>query len=237
MPYASAITFFTAPPSSQPITSSLVYGRKYGVVMACCTWLRPVHVGARHHGRGRLLGGDLAGQVGPGDHDDPVRVDPGGLDDHLAHPLGGAQLDALHQARPAWRPARTRRPSRPGCRAASATAPRARPGRRRRSPRRRPRWRVTRSGSFTAGSVAGVAPGTRGWRRRPTARRAQTVTSAPASASILANAVPQEPAPSTAARLDPAILPAGSVRLAGGSSERRRGRRRGSRRAGRGCRA
>ena len=31
------MTFLTAPPSSQPMTSSLVYGRKYGVAMACCT--------------------------------------------------------------------------------------------------------------------------------------------------------------------------------------------------------
>src|SRR5205814_9609424 len=37
IPYASAITFFTAPPSSQPTTSSLVYGRKYRVVTAFCT--------------------------------------------------------------------------------------------------------------------------------------------------------------------------------------------------------
>src|SRR3712207_9268591 len=27
----------------------------------------------------------------------PVRAHPGGLHDHLAHPLGGAELDALHQ--------------------------------------------------------------------------------------------------------------------------------------------
>ena len=54
-------------------------------------------VGAGHHGRGRLLGGDLRGQVGPGHHHDTVRIDPGRLHDNLAHPLGGAELDALHQ--------------------------------------------------------------------------------------------------------------------------------------------
>src|SRR5439155_22387028 len=37
IPTASAITFFTAPPSSQPTTSPLVYGRRYGVVQACWT--------------------------------------------------------------------------------------------------------------------------------------------------------------------------------------------------------
>src|SRR5262245_13533319 len=37
IPQARAMTFFTAPPSSQPITSSFVYGRKYGVAMASWT--------------------------------------------------------------------------------------------------------------------------------------------------------------------------------------------------------
>jgi len=42
IPTASAITFFTAPPSSQPITSGLVYGRKYGVWQACWSHLAVV---------------------------------------------------------------------------------------------------------------------------------------------------------------------------------------------------
>ena len=37
IPTASAMTFFTAPPSSQPITSVFVYGRKYGVRQALCS--------------------------------------------------------------------------------------------------------------------------------------------------------------------------------------------------------
>ena len=37
MPQASAMTFFTAPPSSQPTTSVLVYGRKYAVLQSFCT--------------------------------------------------------------------------------------------------------------------------------------------------------------------------------------------------------
>ncbi len=37
MPTAIAMTFFTAPPSSHPITSGLVYGRKYGAWQAACS--------------------------------------------------------------------------------------------------------------------------------------------------------------------------------------------------------
>ena len=51
--------------------------------------------------KGRLRGlapGDLAGQVGPGDHGDSPGRHAGHLGDHLAHPLAGALLDALHQA-------------------------------------------------------------------------------------------------------------------------------------------
>ncbi len=36
MPTARPMTFLTAPPSSQPTTSVLVYGRKYGVWQAAC---------------------------------------------------------------------------------------------------------------------------------------------------------------------------------------------------------
>ena len=36
-PAASAMTFFSAPPNSTPITSSLVYTRKYGAIKASCT--------------------------------------------------------------------------------------------------------------------------------------------------------------------------------------------------------
>ena len=42
MPTAIAITFLTAPPSSHPMTSGLVYGRKYGVWHACCSALARV---------------------------------------------------------------------------------------------------------------------------------------------------------------------------------------------------
>ena len=39
IPTASAMTFFTAPPSSQPTTSGLVYGRKYGAWQEPCSSL------------------------------------------------------------------------------------------------------------------------------------------------------------------------------------------------------
>ena len=59
------------------------------------------------------------------------------------------------------------RPSRRGCRAASATARRARPARRRRAPRRASTVAVTRSGSRSAGQVVGVDAPCRGSPRRP----------------------------------------------------------------------
>ena len=37
MPTTMAMMFLTAPPSSQPVTSVLVYGRKYGVWHASCS--------------------------------------------------------------------------------------------------------------------------------------------------------------------------------------------------------
>ncbi len=54
-------------------------------------------VGARDHGGGRLATRDLLGQVGSADHRDPLGARAGHLGDHLAHPLEGAELDALHQ--------------------------------------------------------------------------------------------------------------------------------------------
>ena len=38
MPTASAMTFFTAPPTSTPNTSVFVYGRKYVVRQTCCSF-------------------------------------------------------------------------------------------------------------------------------------------------------------------------------------------------------
>ena len=46
-------------------------------------------VGAGDHGRGRHPGGDLLGEVGPGDDGDPVRAHLGDVLDDLAHPHGG----------------------------------------------------------------------------------------------------------------------------------------------------
>ena len=91
------MTFFTAPPSSQPITSSLVYGRKYGVAIACCTSVaRSTSVQATTVAAG--CSAAISGaRLGPVTTATRSGVDPGGLDDDLAHPLGGAELDALHQ--------------------------------------------------------------------------------------------------------------------------------------------
>ena len=92
---------------------------------------------------------DLAGEVGPGDDDDPLGLDPADLGDDLAHALGGAELDALHQrddggvARQQPTPQRRR-----GWRAASATA--------------RPARRCRRPSAASAGSVvAEIARGRR----------------------------------------------------------------------------
>ena len=78
----------------------------------------------------------------------------GDLRDHLAHPLGGAELDALHQADQRG-VARQAAPSRSGSRAATATGSRTRRGRRR--PARRPGrgWR-RRRGQVDVGQVVGV---------------------------------------------------------------------------------
>ena len=59
--------------------------------------LRHGLVRAGDHAGRRLAQGDLAGQVGPADDGDPLGTGAGDLGDHLAHPLGGAELDALHQ--------------------------------------------------------------------------------------------------------------------------------------------
>ena len=77
-PIAIAMMFLTAPPSSHPITSEFVYGRKYGVWQAACKRLRALGARAGHHGGGELPPDDLARQVRPGDHGHPpgVRAEP-----------------------------------------------------------------------------------------------------------------------------------------------------------------
>ena len=122
MPTASAMTFLTAPPSSQPTTSVLVYGRKYGGVAGGLEPPGDRLVAAGDDGGGGLPVGDLAGQVGPVTHGDPLRGRRlGDLLDDLAHPLGGAEFDALHQADQHRVAGEQRRPVGQVARAASAT--------------------------------------------------------------------------------------------------------------------
>ena len=157
MPHASAMTFLTAPPSSHPTTSVLVYGRKYGVAQACWTHDRPV-AGRRRRRRWPSAArcGDLAGEVRAGDHGDAVRRRAGDLGDHLAHPLRRAELDALHQADERRVLGRGTAPSSRGSRAASATGWRSRRGPRRRSAAAWSWVAVQRGRQLEAGQVVGV---------------------------------------------------------------------------------
>ena len=101
---------------------------------------RTTGVGAGDDGGRGLLLGDLAGQVGPGHDGHPRRVGAGHLNDHLAHPHQGVQLDALGQADQCHVVAEQSRPSRRGWPEASATAPRAAPCTRPPALRRRRWW-------------------------------------------------------------------------------------------------
>jgi hypothetical protein len=58
----------------------------------------PVVVAAGDDGGGGLAEGDLAGEVGPGQHRDVIRRHLRDLGDDLAHPFQRAQLDALGEA-------------------------------------------------------------------------------------------------------------------------------------------
>ena len=104
---------------------------------------------------------------------------------------------------------------------------RARPARRcRRRPAPRPGRAVARTavGQPDAGQVVGVLPAL-GDRRRPARDGGRAAcTSQPASASTLANVVPHDPAPSTAARVTPRSrsMSPGSSRTGRGWNVRRR---------------
>ena len=151
------MTFFTAPPSSQPTTSVLVYGRKYGVWQAAWSRWATASSRAGDDGGGRLPGGDLPGEVGAGDA--PRRgpaADLGDLLDDLAHPLRGAEFDALHQGDEDGVRGQQRRPvgevaaqrlRGDGEHGEVRVARRPRPGR---------WWPRTSAGSSTPGQVVGV---------------------------------------------------------------------------------
>ena len=59
---------------------------------------RPVLIDAGDNRRGRLPEREFAGQIRTGQNDDSGGIDLGDFRDDLAHPIAGAELDALHQA-------------------------------------------------------------------------------------------------------------------------------------------
>ena len=97
IPTASAMTFFTAPPSLTPTTSTLVYGRKYGARPR----LRPVRrpAGRRRQPRWRSAGWAAisAARLGP-ETTATLRPACPALGHHLAHPLPWSAVRPLHQA-------------------------------------------------------------------------------------------------------------------------------------------
>ena len=98
-PAAMAMTFFTAPPISQPTTSALVYTRNVGPVSRCCTAAAASRVGEGHRRCRRVAGDHLAGQVRSGEHADRARTDCGEhVGEDLGHPQPGAGLDPLGHA-------------------------------------------------------------------------------------------------------------------------------------------
>ena len=194
------MTFFTAPPSSQPTTSVLVYGRKYGVWQAAWSrWATPSSVQATTAAAG-LPGGDLPARLGPVTHGDPVAADLG---------------DVLDRPRSSAWPCRVRRPSsarRARCPGASSGAHSARLPRSvcegmARTVKSAPRGRLGGVGG-RAQVRAGVRRrgGSRGCVRRGVDRfgefGAARPTGSPRSPrrrAPCAKAVPQEPVPKTAA--------------------------------------
>ncbi len=63
-----AITFFSAPATSQPMTSGFVYTRKTSVLKSGLQVGADPAVVEGHDAGGREPGEDLLGQVGPGEH-------------------------------------------------------------------------------------------------------------------------------------------------------------------------
>ena len=91
------MTFLTAPPSSQPTMSGFVYGRKYGVWQAACSGsARSASAQAITVAAGCSSAISRA-RFGPESTATRSGAGAGDLADHLAHPLGRAELDALHQ--------------------------------------------------------------------------------------------------------------------------------------------
>ena len=98
IPQASAMTFLHAPPTSAPMTSALVYGRKYPVVSArCSATARPESVHATTVAAGCSSAISLA-RFGPETTATRDGSAPVTWTIDLAHPHQRVQLDALGQA-------------------------------------------------------------------------------------------------------------------------------------------
>ena len=152
-------------------------------------------VGHGHDGGRRLAGGDLPGQVRPGEHADGVAGDD--LGDDLGHAQLGSLLEALGQRQHGGAGRQRTGDSsvstaRNPCEGTAMTT-RARAGdgllERRRGPQRR-----------RAGRRRGGSRGSRGGGRwpRPAPVVAPRAPSAPSDAAMAATVVPHEPAPMTA---------------------------------------
>ncbi len=199
MPQASAITFLHAPPISQPMTSELVYGRKYPVAQALLDFQRTRRIGARDHRGGRLPArrspvpdsGPRARRRGAG------RLRSPGTMTWLIRMSVPLSIPLARLSRVASDPMSSRHASRLARSDCDGTASTDEVGAVERLPmigRRPHRRRQARRRADSRGSRA----------RSPmacatSARRAHIVTSVPASASTFANAVPHDPAPRTAA--------------------------------------
>ena len=96
MPDAMAITFLSAPATSQPITSGFVYTRNAVAGEHVLQRLGDHRVVHGDHRRGGVAGEDLLGQVRAGEHAARVAGQLGL--EHLGHPQAGALLEALRQA-------------------------------------------------------------------------------------------------------------------------------------------
>ena len=96
MPEAMAMTFLSAPATSQPTTSGLVYTRNRRVQKTCCRRRRDGLVAHGQHGGGGVTGEDLLGQVRAGQH--AVGVTGHDLLDDLGHAQASALLESLGQA-------------------------------------------------------------------------------------------------------------------------------------------
>ena len=96
MPDAMAITFLSAPATSQPMTSGFVYTRNAVAGEHVLQRLGDHRVVHRDHRRGGVARQDLLGEVRTGEH--PARVAGQLRLEHLRHPQARSLLEALRQA-------------------------------------------------------------------------------------------------------------------------------------------